>query len=402
MAKVEILTKEQRHEAGKALREKCPRKSHDDVVLGQGERDVIALIESSNEDRLENLIPVRHGRMVQSAFAYFRGTALIQAHDLKGTPSSGIIVHSCGDCHLMNFGGFATPERNIVFDINDFDETLPAPFEWDLKRLAVSFVIAARWRGFTDVQAREMAVQTAASYRKSMRKRETTGVLEGWYSRTTVSDLQALAAEVGDKIDLSGRLKKKLAEARKSTHEHVFHNLTTPSRGLPRIVDQPPLIYHTQLLNEREVAVVFRQYRETLAEERRILFDRFKLVDWAIKVVGVGSVGTRCIVALLLAAPDDPLFLQFKEARPSVLERLYRTCTRTTQWPTRRRRATPDAVCERHLPGLVQGTPRSRRLRPPAPRHEGFGRYRNSAAEGDARVCNALRAGAGASARQSR
>ena len=313
-----ILTKEQRHEAGKALRERCPRISHGEVVLGQGERDVVKLIEASNKDRLQNLVPIRHGRMVQSAFAYFRGTALIQAHDLKGTPGSGIIVHSCGDCHLMNFGGFATPERNIVFDINDFDETLPAPFEWDLKRLAASFVIAARWRGFPDDQARQMAVQTAAAYRESMRKRESTGVLEAWYSRITVADLQAL---VGESVDLGGRVKKKITEARKQTSEQVFHKLTTPSRGLPRIVDQPPLLYHTDLLTEREVAVVLKQYRETLAEERRILFDRFKLVDWAIKVVGVGSVGTRCAVALLLAAPDDPLFLQFKEARPSVLER---------------------------------------------------------------------------------
>jgi len=316
-----ILTKEQRHEAGKALREKCPRISHRDVALGQGERDIVKLIEASNKDRLENLIPVRHGRMVQSAFAYFRGTALIQAHDLKGTPNSGIIVHSCGDCHLMNFGGFATPERNIVFDINDFDETLPAPFEWDLKRLAASFVIAARWRGFRDDQAREMAVQTAASYRESMRRRANTGVLEAWYSRITLADVRALVAKVGDRVDVSGRVKKKLAEARKQTHEQVFHKLTTPSKGLPRIVDQPPLIYHSNLLNEREFAVLLEQYRETLAEERRILFDRFKLVDLAIKVVGVGSVGTRCAVALFLAAPDDPLFLQFKEARPSVLER---------------------------------------------------------------------------------
>ncbi len=189
MAKIKILTKQQRHEAGKALREKCPRRSHDEVAPGQGERDVIKLIEASNEDRLENLIPIRHGRMVQSAFAYFRGTAAIQAYDLAHTPISGIIVQACGDCHLMNFGGFATPERNIVFDINDFDETLPAPFEWDLKRLASSFVIAARWRGFSDDQAREMAVQTAASYRESMRKRESTGVLEGWYSQITVDDL---------------------------------------------------------------------------------------------------------------------------------------------------------------------------------------------------------------------
>jgi len=319
-AKVEIRTKEQRHDAGKSLREKCPRTSHGKVVLGQGDkRDVVELIEASNEDRLQNLVPIRHGRMAQSAFAYFRGTAAIQAYDLAGTPTSGIIVQACGDCHLMNFGGFATPERNVVFDINDFDETLPAPFEWDLKRLAASFVIAARWRGFSDDQAREMAVQTAASYRESMRKRESTGVLEAWYSRITVADLQAL---VGDTADLGERVKKKIAQARKETHEHVFQKLTTPSRGLPRIVDQPPLLYHIDRkeLGENAVAAFLKQYRETLPEERRMLFDRFKLVDLALKVVGVGSVGTRCFVALFLAAPDDALFLQIKEARPSVLE----------------------------------------------------------------------------------
>jgi uncharacterized protein (DUF2252 family) len=189
----------------------------------------------------------------------------------------------------MNFGGFATPERNIVFDINDFDETLPAPFEWDLKRLAASFVIAARWRGFEDDQAREMAVQTAASYRESMRKRETTGVLEAWYSRITVADLQALVD-----VDLGGRVKKKIAEARAQTHEHVFQKLTTPSRGgLPRIVDQPPPLYHAGLVNDREIRAFLKQYRETLPEERRMLFDRFIFVDGALKVVGVGSVGTR-------------------------------------------------------------------------------------------------------------
>ncbi len=322
-AKVEIRTKEQRHEAGKSLRVKCPRTSHGKVILGQGDkRDVVELIEAQNKDRLQNLVPIRHGRMVQSAFAYFRGTAAIQAYDLAGTPTSGIIVQACGDCHLMNFGGFATPERNLVFDINDFDETLPAPFEWDLKRLAASFVIAARWRGFREDQAREIAVQSVASYRESMRARENTGVLEAWYSRIGLAELQALA---GDDVDLGGRAKKKIAEARKQTHEHVFHKLTSPARGLPRIVDQPPLLYHVDKvdnleMNERVIAAFFQQYRETLAEERRILFDRFKVVDVAMKVVGVGSVGTRCLVVLLLAAPDDALFLQVKEAGRSVLE----------------------------------------------------------------------------------
>ncbi len=325
MAMIKILTKEERHEKGKALRVKCPRTSHGEIVLGQGDkRDVVELIQAQNKDRLENLIPIRHGRMAQSAFAYFRGTAGVQAYDLAGTPTSGIIVQACGDCHLMNFGGFATPERNIAFDINDFDETLPAPFEWDLKRLAASFVIAARWRGFKADEAREMAVQTAASYRESMRKRESTGVLEAWYSKITIADLQAL---VGDSIDLGGRLKKKLAEARAQTHEHVFHKLTTPAKGLPRIVDQPPLLYHLprKQVSESQMQAFLQQYRETLPEERRMLFDRFKLVDEALKVVGVGSVGTRCFVALLLAAPDDALFLQIKEARPSVLEAYTRT-----------------------------------------------------------------------------
>jgi uncharacterized protein (DUF2252 family) len=321
MAKVKIRTVTDRQQAGKSLRERCPRLSHGKVILGQGKkRDIVALIKGSNDGRLENLIPIRHGRMLQSPFAYFRGTALIQAHDLKGTPASGINVHACGDCHLMNFGGFATPERNLVFDINDFDETLPAPFEWDVKRLAASFVIAARWRGFRRNQARAMAVQAVSAYRESMRRRAGTGVLEAWYSRITLDDVLALA---GKNAEMIGRVKKRIAEARKQTHEHVFQKITAPVRSLPRIVDQPPLLYHVDKreLNEHLMVPTLKRYRETLAEERRMLFDRFKFVDIAIKVVGVGSVGTRCFVMLLLAAPDDPLFLQAKEARPSVLER---------------------------------------------------------------------------------
>ena len=322
MTKLKILSKEQRYEAGKALRDRCPRSSHGKVILGQADkRDVVALIEVSNKDRLQNLIPIRHGRMVQSAFGYFRGSALIHAHDLKDTPSSGIIVHACGDCHLMNFGGFATPERNLVFDINDFDETLPAPFEWDLKRLAASFVIAARWRGFRRGQTREMAVRAVSSYRKSMRRRADTGVMEAWYSRITVDDVIAM---FGKEAEVVRRSRQKVAEAHEQTQEHVLTKLTAPVRGLPRIVSQPPLLYRIgkqEGVTERVIEDFFKRYRQTLAEERRILFDRFKLVDIAHKVVGVGSVGTRCYVALLLAAPDDPLFLQVKEARPSVLER---------------------------------------------------------------------------------
>ena len=321
MAKITIVTREARHEAGRKLREKCPRTSHGEIIFGRGDtRDIVALIRDSNEDRLENLVPIRHGRMLQSSFAFFRGTAAIQAYDLAGTPISGIIVQACGDCHLVNFGGFATPERNLVFDINDFDETLPAPFEWDLKRLTASFVVAARSRGFKGDQPRDIAVEVIAAYRASMREREKNGFLEGWYSRITVDDVVRL---FGKKSEIALRSKAKAIEGRRETREHIFHKFTKPSSGLPRILDQPPLIYHgsKKEVNLRVIETFFRRYRETLAEERRILFDRYKPVDAALKVVGVGSVGTRCYIALLLGAPDDPLFLQVKEARPSVLER---------------------------------------------------------------------------------
>lgn len=322
MAKVTLRTREQGQEAGKALRDKCPRPAHGKVVLGHGDkRDVVTLIKASNEGRLEELIPVRHGRMLQSPFAFFRGSSAIQAYDLDRTPASGIDVQACGDCHLMNFGGFATPERSLVFDINDFDETLRAPFEWDLKRLAASFVVAARWRGFRPAQARGIAVQAVASYRASMRKRAGTGVLEGWYSRITFDDVLAL---VGKDAALIARVKKRVAEAHEQTQEHVAHKLTSPVRGVPRLIDQPPLLFHRKEVTERMLAAFFKRYRDTLPEERRILFDRFKGVDAAMKVVGVGSVGTRCYVALFLAAPDDPLFLQVKEARRSVLEQFTR------------------------------------------------------------------------------
>ena len=320
VTKPKIRSQEDRQRSGRALRNKTPRAAHGQHVLGQGERDIIALIEDSNQDRLQNLVPIRHGRMLQSAFAFFRGTAALQAHDLAGTPSSGIIVQACGDCHLMNFGGFATPERNIVFDINDFDETCQAPFEWDLKRLAASYVVAARWRGFRDDQAREIAVEAVAAYRRSMRERAGQGVLEGWYDQITIEDVADLAEQAGG--DMSARVSRKVTEAHKQTHERVFQKLTAPGRGgLPRIADQPPLLFHTPESTPEVAAQFFSAYRDTLAEERRFLFDRFTYIDTAVKVVGVGSVGTRCLVSLFLAAPDDPLFLQIKEAHASVLER---------------------------------------------------------------------------------
>ena len=320
MSKPILRTKDERLAAGKALRDKCPRDSHGKVVVGtRGQRDVIALIEASNEDRLENLVPVRHGRMLQSPFAFFRGGAAIQAYDLADTPTSGIEVVACGDCHLLNFGGFATPERNIVFDINDFDETSPAPFEWDLKRLAASFAVAARSRDFRPDQVREIAVESATAYRKSMHERSHYSVLESWYSRITADDVLALISHDAEALD---RSKKILAKAHKQTNEHIFEKLTTLVDGTPRIVDQPPLLYHPHdpEVTDAVIETFFAAYRKTLAEERRLLFLRFSLADVALKVVGVGSVGTRCYIALFMADVDDPLFLQVKEARRSVLE----------------------------------------------------------------------------------
>ena len=320
MAKVKIRTVGERQQAGKSLREKCPRLSHGKVILGQGKRDIIALIKASNEGRLENLIPIRPWANAPVSVCVFSRHGADTSARSQGYTGKRDKCSFLRRLSSMNFGGFATPERNLVFDINDFDETLPAPFEWDVKRLAASFVIAARWRGFRRSQVRDMAVQAVSAYRESMTKRAGTGVLEGWYSRITLDDILAM---VGRDADLISRVKKRIAEAHRATHEHVFQKITAPVRALPRIVNEPPLLYHVDksVVNERVIAAFFKRYRETLAEERRMLLDRFKLVDVAMKVVGVGSVGTRCYVVLLLAAPDDPLFLQVKEARPSVLER---------------------------------------------------------------------------------
>jgi uncharacterized protein (DUF2252 family) len=305
---------------GKALRKDCPRSSHAEVILGQPERDPLALIEQSNEGRVEKLLPIRFTRMAESAFAFFRGTAILQAHDLQGTPDAGLTVQCCGDCHLMNFGGFATPERALVFDINDFDETHPGPFEWDVKRLAVSFVLAARWLGLDDADARQALQALLAAYRTTQVRFADMSVLETWYAKITFDDLLHNAE---NDPKLIKRLRKAVEKATQNTSEHVFHKITTTDHGKSRIVDQPPLLYHadpSEFDVERDVVPFLAEYRGTLSYERQALFDRFQLVDAAYKVVGVGSVGTRCSIALLVGNQDDHLFLQIKEARPSVLE----------------------------------------------------------------------------------
>src|SRR5262245_37283199 len=307
---------------GKALRKACPRSSHAGVVLGQEKRDPMTLIEESNRGRVEKLLPIRFTRMAESAFAFFRGTAILQAHDLKGTPDAGVTVQCCGDCHLMNFGGFATPERDLIFDINDFDETHPGPFEWDVKRLAVSFVLAARWLGFSAGDARQTLQALLAAYRTTQAHFAEMAVLETWYAKIEFDELLQNAANDSKYVK---RLKKTVEKARQNTAEHVFHQITTTEHRHPRIVDHPPLLFHadpSEFDVQRDVLPFLESYRSTLSHDRQTLFDRFQLVDGAYKVVGVGSVGTRCHILLFIGIQDDHLFLQVKEARPSVLEGL--------------------------------------------------------------------------------
>jgi uncharacterized protein (DUF2252 family) len=311
-----------REAAGRSLRTKVPRSSHSATGTKRANRDPLSLIEASNKGRVKQLLPVRFTRMLESPFAFFRGTAVVQADDLKHSKTSGIIVQSCGDCHLMNFGAFASPERTLIFDINDFDETLPAPFECDLKRLASSFVVAARWRKFGKGVAREASRAAVKAYREQTARFAEMSVLDGWYSRITADD----ALEIyGDTREAKKRIKRTVAEARKRTSETVFHKLTSKVKGRPRIVDEPPLLYHLgpeKYNSAEQIAASFKAYKESLPAERRVLFDRYQLVDTVFKVVGVGSVGTLCYVTLWMADVDDPLFLQVKESRSSVLDGL--------------------------------------------------------------------------------
>jgi uncharacterized protein (DUF2252 family) len=313
--------REQRKARGKALRDKCPKKAHAAWKTPSDRADPIELLIRSSEGRRPQLVPIRYGRMMQSPFTFYRGAAAIMAADLAHTPTSGIRVQACGDCHLLNFGGFGTPERRIIFDINDFDETLPAPWEWDLKRLATSFVIAGRNNNFRKADTREAALRCVQSYREWMREYADMGPLEVWYQRI---DMDTLMASIRRKS------RKKLAQQQvdkavsRTTAEDDFPKLATIEHGKVHIKDNPPLIFHQTDVNAAEygdlVQGAFHRYRETLPDDLKVLLDHYEIKDVAIKVVGIGSVGTRCVVVLLMASDNDPLFLQVKEARASVLE----------------------------------------------------------------------------------
>jgi len=306
---------------GKSLREKCPRRSHALWKAPPNRPDPLRLLEQSNEGRIRELIPIRYGRMVRTPFTFYRGAALNMAADLALTPTTGLRVQACGDAHLLNFGDFATPERRVVFDINDLDETLPAPWEWDVKRLAASFVLACRNNGFSERCARDAAVACARSYRERMAEYSHMPVLEVWYASIEV---EKILPTLKDK-EAVRRHRKRIAAARaRNVLEHDFPKLATRAGQAPTIKDNPPLIYHPSREGEEDLLARARAalpgYRESLQEDRRVLIDRYELKDIAIKVVGVGSVGTYCTVMLLMASEHDPLFLQVKEARPSVLE----------------------------------------------------------------------------------
>jgi uncharacterized protein (DUF2252 family) len=327
--KVEHFTRAERAARGKAARAEVPRRVNGEWEPSSSRTDPVDLLEQQAVSRVPELVPIRYGRMLASPFAFFRGGALIMAADLAGTPISGLRVQLCGDAHLSNFGVFGSPERNLVFDINDFDETAPGPWEWDVKRLAASFAVAGRENGFSDAERRTVVLDTVRSYREAMSTFAGMRNLEVWYAYLPVEEaLREFTAGVSRK-----RVKKAEADIAKSRTKdsmQAFDKLTHLVDGEPRIISDPPLIVPIDELlpsdsdrNEavEELRTLIRTYRRTLETDRRHLLETFRFVDLARKVVGVGSVGTRAWIALFLGADEqDPLFLQVKEAQASVLE----------------------------------------------------------------------------------
>ena len=303
-------------DAGRALRSRVPRSSHAEWHPPADRPDPVELLEASNHTRLPDLVPVRYGRMLQSAFTFYRGAPLVMASDLSHAPSTGVKLQICGDAHLLNFGTFATPERNLVFDVNDFDETQPGPWEWDLKRLAASLVVAARTAGLSDTDGIEAVRHCSAEYRSSMAALARLSPFDVWHSRMDVSDVVAAAPD----RQTRAAVKKVEAKARQRTSMQALSKLTTVRDGKRVIVEDPPLIVRLSDAQAEQAFAFAKAYRATLEPDRRLLLDRYEFVDAALKVVGVGSVGTRCFVILLAGATDlAPLFLQVKEAQPSVL-----------------------------------------------------------------------------------
>ncbi|MFB8027411.1 DUF2252 domain-containing protein [Streptomyces sp. NPDC056465] len=320
-------TPQERAALGKAARKQAPRSGHAVYEPPADRPDPLVLLETQSAARLRELVPIRYGRMTESPFRFYRGAAAIMASDLAGTPDSGIRAQLCGDAHLMNFRLLASPERNLLFDINDFDETLPGPWEWDLKRLAASLVIAGRANGFTRKERARIVRATVRSYRESMIRFAEMRNLDVWYTKTDVDRLRTVAT---DRLAARGRRRVARATAKARTRDSLqaFGKLTEVSGGRLRIAADPPLVVPLsdllpdaeRLVTEGRLRGLLERYGRSLPTDRRALLADFRPVDMARKVVGVGSVGTRCWIILLLGRDgEDPLFLQAKEADTSVL-----------------------------------------------------------------------------------
>jgi uncharacterized protein (DUF2252 family) len=315
-----MLTVAERRANGRRLRQSVPRESHAGWQPAAKRGDPVEILIAAGKSRVQQLLPIRHARMMESPFAFLRGAAAVMAADLAETPRVGIPVQACGDCHLFNFGVYASPEGHAIFDINDFDETLPAPFEWDVKRLAASLVLAGRHAGLPERASAKAARAAVRAYREKLADLARLDPIAAWNIRVDVRDI--IAAQDDEKLRERETRRINQSNAALPAYQD-FPKLVGQAHGSWRIKDNPPLIFHFDGLADGERGItadeVFGRYRETLPEERRVLFDRYHLVDCAFKVVGVGSVGTLCAVGLFMTADEAPLFLQIKEAQNSVL-----------------------------------------------------------------------------------
>ncbi len=317
----------------KVQRVQAPRISHGEWAPATDRPDPLSLLQEQDKGRLQRLLPIKYGRMLESPFAFLRGSAVVMAADLAATPVTGMDVILCGDAHLSNFGIFATPERDLAFDINDFDEAYPGPWEWDLKRLAASAVVAGRGNGFSEKKCRRLAVDTVKVYTYAMGKFSQAHVLDVWYYHVAVDSV----LEVFDNASKRDkkRAQKLVKKARRKTHQQTMEKLTKIEDGRRRIISDPPLLVpfremglekfvsedELRVASEKSVKDTWSKYLESLPDERRYLLDQFQIRDAALRVGGVGSVGTRCLIVLIESkTEEDALILQLKEAGPSVLE----------------------------------------------------------------------------------
>jgi len=302
--------------AGKERRAGAPRSAHAGWEPPKSRTDPLSLLEAQNKHRLPQLVPLRWARLAASPFAFLRGAAVVMAEDLAGTPNSGITVQACGDAHLANYGVFASPERDLLFDVNDFDETMPGPWEWDVKRLAASAVVAGRDAGLNDATSQGLAQTAIAAYHDAARYFATLNALDTWYSKVDEASM-VLLRPGRSRQDIA----KLFSKARAKTSATAFPSLVELTRaGDWRIVDHPPVVSHDGIADRTDDLLrLYATYRDSVSDDRRRLLERFDVRDFALKVVGVGSVGTRCFVALLESDVGEPLFLQVKEADASAL-----------------------------------------------------------------------------------